>query len=349
MSQSKIQYVDKVSSNPQPSIPAYNKVTGDDMTEIKKVVNDNADDVSALDGTKIELIDGGGVTIATELGNKVDDSQVLTDVPLGALFTDTVFDPSTIQSDVDTKVQSVTGNKVDNTDPKNPIIKDTIDGNGTTANGDAVDLGGTLNQPTTIFSDNFLNKLLFDFSSGAHIEFNTEQGGQVTFNIDQSGGIVINNSVGDGVRLNSNTYTLTQGASTITNNWDNSTTHTGLDFRSDTAIQNTIVETGVSSTNFLQSDDNFVSEVVDIVGGNTNRVLYDATGFVFTDAINSKGMEYDDDYAANFTDHSLVTKKFVLDNVIEKATVATKTEKGGMYYDYDATTSTLIIGNDPII
>ena len=38
---SKITYTDKVTSNPQPSIPVINKVTGDDMTEIKTVVNDN--------------------------------------------------------------------------------------------------------------------------------------------------------------------------------------------------------------------------------------------------------------------------------------------------------------------
>jgi len=46
MAQNNITYVDKVTSNPQPSIPAVNKVTGDDMTEIKTVVNGNATDTT---------------------------------------------------------------------------------------------------------------------------------------------------------------------------------------------------------------------------------------------------------------------------------------------------------------
>ncbi len=39
--------------------------------------------------------------LQTALDGKVDDSQVLTDVPSGALFTDTVYDDTTIQAEVD--------------------------------------------------------------------------------------------------------------------------------------------------------------------------------------------------------------------------------------------------------
>jgi len=37
---------------------------------------------------------------------------------------------------------------------------------------------------------------------------------------------------------------------------------------------------------------------------------------VFTDGINSKGIVYAGDYSANWTDHSLVTKKWVTDNFV---------------------------------
>lgn len=51
MAQSNITFDDKVTSNPQPGIPEINKVTGDNMTEIKTVVNANATDTqSQLDG-----------------------------------------------------------------------------------------------------------------------------------------------------------------------------------------------------------------------------------------------------------------------------------------------------------
>lgn len=53
MAQDNITYDDKVTSNPQPSIPEINKVTGANMTEIKTVVNDNATDVT----TQLGLLD----------------------------------------------------------------------------------------------------------------------------------------------------------------------------------------------------------------------------------------------------------------------------------------------------
>ena len=59
MGQNKIQYADKITSNPQPSIPAQNKVSGADMTEIKNVINNNADDSQTqLDGKVSSTIVG---------------------------------------------------------------------------------------------------------------------------------------------------------------------------------------------------------------------------------------------------------------------------------------------------
>lgn len=48
---------------------------------------------------------------------------------------------------------------------------------------------------------------------------------------------------------------------------------------------------------------------------NFQSITFNSTNLMLvTDAINNKGLEYPTDYSANFTDHSLVTKKFVLDN-----------------------------------
>lgn len=48
----KITYTDKVTLNEQPSISAENKVTDDDMNEIKNVVNTNDDNVGDLSNLK---------------------------------------------------------------------------------------------------------------------------------------------------------------------------------------------------------------------------------------------------------------------------------------------------------
>ena len=110
MAQSNITYIDKVTSNPRPTIPEENKVTGADMTEIKTVVNANATDTQSqldskleantlavqtvrplktlnskslegtgnetLDGTEIELINNGGVTV-TQAVSDLSAEQVL--------------------------------------------------------------------------------------------------------------------------------------------------------------------------------------------------------------------------------------------------------------------------------
>lgn len=119
-----------------------------------------------------------------------------------------------------------------------------------------VKIGGALTEETTISSNVFEHDLIFDFSTGALVEFNTEQGGQVLFNIDQSNGIVINNTVGTGVTLNSASYTQAKSAQSITNNWDDGVGNTGLDFRSSTSKQ-TQVNDGVNLSTFVQNSDVF--------------------------------------------------------------------------------------------
>ena len=54
----KITYTDKVALNPQPSIADENKVTDDDMNEIKNSVNDAYDIIDILKHNKTKLPEG---------------------------------------------------------------------------------------------------------------------------------------------------------------------------------------------------------------------------------------------------------------------------------------------------
>ena len=48
--------------------------------------------------------------------------------------------------------------------------------------------------------------------------------------------------------------------------------------------------------------------------GNQTNITMDTTSTVLSDNIAAKGLEYNADYSANWTDHSLITKKWVIDN-----------------------------------
>ena len=68
----------------------------------------------------------GSITgLDAALNDKVDDSQVLTNVPAGAIFTDTVYDDTELRNTVSGKLDDVTAGTnvtIDKTDPNNPII-----------------------------------------------------------------------------------------------------------------------------------------------------------------------------------------------------------------------------------
>lgn len=78
----KITYTDKVTLNEQPSISAENKVTDDDMNEIKNVVNTNDDNVGDLSNLKTttkasivgainEMVDGETYSTTEVKTNKI--------------------------------------------------------------------------------------------------------------------------------------------------------------------------------------------------------------------------------------------------------------------------------------
>ena len=115
MAQQNITYPNKVTANPQPSIPEKNKVTGGDMTEIKTVVNNNATDTQAqldnLGTNKIADNSNFGLPTQTDVNNVVKTGL-----------------EGTAQAVVDleaNKIDSVVAGanvEVNNVDTKNPIV-----------------------------------------------------------------------------------------------------------------------------------------------------------------------------------------------------------------------------------
>ena len=152
-------------------------VDGDGSTDIAVTVNDDSHNhvVSNIDG------------LQTELNGKVDDNQVLTNVPSGAIFTDTVYTlPSTISSD--TTGNAATASDADKLDGLNSTQfvrsdqDDTINGNLTIDNGTSTNLN-VVADPTGVASLNAIGG---------------DQGIAVTYagqSLDHGGGIFYN---GDG-------------------------------------------------------------------------------------------------------------------------------------------------------
>ena len=71
-----------------------NDTTLDELQEIVTFIKQNK---TTLDSLGISNIAG----LQAELDSKVDDGQVLTNVPAGALFTDTIYNDTIIQGEVD--------------------------------------------------------------------------------------------------------------------------------------------------------------------------------------------------------------------------------------------------------
>lgn len=82
---SKITYTNKVAINENPEIPDINKVTDDDMNEIKAVVNNNDDDLITINTNLINLITY--FTTETVVGTWIDSKPIYRKVLTGTLPT----------------------------------------------------------------------------------------------------------------------------------------------------------------------------------------------------------------------------------------------------------------------
>jgi len=178
------------------------------------------------------------------------------------------------------------------------------DGNGTTANGSAVDLGGSMSSNADIVTGS--NDLTIDTSNGGDFVVNTVSGGKCTFNIDQSDGMVINNSFGTGLTFNSNSWTEVKSGTGITNTWDNGGGLTGLDFRTNTVKQH-VLENPTQNSVLIQTSSKFQFITTELSGGDQTGLNINpsdpnpanAVSFLYEDEILSEGAGYAADYSAN--------------------------------------------------
>lgn len=87
MAVQKIEYQNKEAIIDDPSVPEVNKVTDDNMNEIKSVVNHNADE--------LQNIDLSGYQLVSNLVTSVSSASTDTQYPSAKLFYDTVGDIET--------------------------------------------------------------------------------------------------------------------------------------------------------------------------------------------------------------------------------------------------------------
>ena len=96
----------------------------------------------------------------------------------------------------------------------------------------------------------------------------------------------------------------------ITTDCVGSTQYIDLDYPTNLiTIESTCVNVGLGSTTNILIDGNADSILVNTTG--VQLCLQQSGGNIFTDTVNSKGLEYAEDYSINFTDRSLVDKAYV--------------------------------------
>lgn len=90
----KIEYQNKEALIDDPTILEKNKVTADNMNELKSVINNNADELENIDLSAYQLV----ANLVTSVSSSSTDSQY----PSAKLFYDTIGDLETILETLDT-------------------------------------------------------------------------------------------------------------------------------------------------------------------------------------------------------------------------------------------------------
>ena len=89
----KIEYQNKEALIDDPTILEKNKVTADNMNELKSVINNNADELENIDLSAYQLV----ANLVTSVSSSSTDSQY----PSAKLFYDTIGDLETILNTLD--------------------------------------------------------------------------------------------------------------------------------------------------------------------------------------------------------------------------------------------------------
>ena len=173
----KIQYQNKVAINPDIQLPAINKVTDNDMNEIKSVVNDNSDDLENLETTTTEYVSNTDTRMnalensMTNLEDDVDNFEQtiqgdITDIETSI---DNITSTTYTKTEVDTLLNSkatTTALNEETTARENADTSLQRQIDSIVASSDVVDIVGTyqelLNYDTSKLGDNDIIKVLDD-------------------------------------------------------------------------------------------------------------------------------------------------------------------------------------------
>jgi hypothetical protein len=197
---------------------------------------------------------------------------------------------ASIWSELNGVVKGITaGNGLITTSQSGYLTLDVNVGSGLQINSDTVILGGTLSQNTNL-------NTIYDL---------TIQGtGSIYLLASYS---TIKSTIGD-------SYTEIQSAGFVANMYYQNT-NTGETFAIQTDSQ------GISLTS-----DNGLSQIGGIYLRSTNGTISDGSNdnrLVIIDDVGQKGLVYDNDYSNNFSNNSLVTKEWVLNNTTDKYSIVT--------------------------
>lgn len=235
------------------------------------------------DSSSISVSNGRGLVYSTDYSNSFTTHSLI-DKNYVDLGT------ASIWSELNGVVKGITaGNGLITTSQSGYLTLDVNVGSGLQINSDTVIIGGTLSQNTNL-------NTIYDL---------TIQGtGSIYLLASYS---TIQSTIGD-------SYTEIQSAGFVANMYYQNT-NTGETFAIQTDSQ------GISLTS-----DNGLSQIGGIYLRSTNGIISDGSSdnrLIIIDDVGQKGLVYDNDYSNNFSNNSLVTKEWVLNNTTDKYSIVT--------------------------
>jgi hypothetical protein len=235
------------------------------------------------DSSSISVSNGRGLVYSTDYSNSF-----ITHSLIDKNYVD--LGTASIWSELNGVVKGITaGNGLITTSQSGYLTLDVNVGSGLQINSDTVIIGGTLSQNTNL-------NTIYDL---------TIQGtGSIYLLASYS---TIQSTIGD-------SYTEIQSAGFVANMYYQNT-NTGETFAIQTDSQ------GISITS-----DNGLSQIGGLYVRSINGIISDGSNdnrLVIIDDVSQKGLVYDNDYSNNFSNNSLVTKEWVLNNTADKYSVVT--------------------------
>jgi len=235
------------------------------------------------DSSSISVANGRGLVYSTDYYNSFTTHSLI-DKNYVDLGT------ASIWSELNSVVKGITaGNGLITTSQSGYLTLDVNLGNGLQIISDSIYLGGTLSQNTSL-------NTIYDFT------------------IQGTGSFYLLASYSTIQSIIGDSYTEIQSAGIVANMYYQNT-NTGETFVVQTDSQ------GISITS-----DNGLSQIGGLYVRSINGIISDGSNdnrLVIIDDVSQKGLVYDNDYSNNFSNNSLVTKEWVLNNTTDKYSIVT--------------------------